>query len=229
MQPQSRAVHALAVALVVMVLGTTAVFWARRSSNDSGKQGGADVPLAPTLATSREGLAAPIDVQVKPVALAGLVDSEAIKGPVEVANPPVMANANDAPSLATPPETPTPPQPADESPEEALAQAHSTLVPEPAAAAEAFLAKSRTEAEQAIAALQAERETLASRMQKVESGLARWQAVLEALKVQAHVIEPAAKPAPEPGILPPVISTPEKAAENPAELEPIAPETKKTP
>lgn len=212
MQGQRRAVHALGVALAVMVLGALAVFGPRMRSErgqapeSPGSLVASNEPNALTSTPLPSLSPAPVDREVKLVG-----------APTEAELPVSRADdsANELPAPHFHAASPADPLPeatsplATGAPEEVLAEAHAMLVPEPADAAESFLAKSRAEAEQSIAALQAERDSLSTRMQKVEAGLARWKAVLEALKAQSPPAAPSTKPdvaAPDP---PPSLTLPE--------------------
>jgi hypothetical protein len=62
---------------------------------------------------------------------------------------------------------------------------------DPEGTASAFLDRSRKEAHGAVTALRAEVQSLRARLAKAEAGLARWQAVLDALESQADGPRPA--------------------------------------
>lgn len=104
---------------------------------------------------------------------------------------------------------------------------------DPEGAAKAFVERSQKEAEEAVAALSKEAEALRARLQKVEAGLARWQAVKESLGAtvaarpawRGRVIEgavvPGRAPAPglrddEPLILDPIPASPDEPNARPA-------------
>jgi hypothetical protein len=63
-------------------------------------------------------------------------------------------------------------------------------IDDPEGTAVAFLDRSRKEAQGAVGALKAEVQTLRARLEKAEAGLARWQAVLDALDSQANAPRP---------------------------------------
>lgn len=85
-----------------------------------------------------------------------------------ISSPPTAPASDPKPATVTPPAPAPPPASAD-----------------PEAEARAFVERSQKEADAAVAALSKEAETLRARLQKVEAGLARWQAVKESLAASA--------------------------------------------
>ncbi len=146
------------------------------------------------------------------------------------APPAVVPVATDPPPFPDPGPNPLPPaRPAPASSSKgATADASSPFTPEgtladPEGEAKAFVEKSQKDADEVIRALNKEAETLRARLQKVEAGLARWQAVKESLAATG-----AGRPAWRPGaVVPgPVIQGPAAApAEGfpPMILEPLPP------
>ena len=161
-------------------------------------------------------------------------------GPEPSGSPPPPADKKtdlpDLPPRTEPDANPLPPaipsevQPAREATAVAPPTSHTPegTLADPEGAAKAFVEKSQKEADEAINALSKEAETLRARLQKVEAGLARWQAVKESLE---------ARPTPPIGrrgeagagggtVIPGRVPAPGSRDENPTILEPLpAPST----
>jgi hypothetical protein len=120
--------------------------------------------------------------------------------------------AGPAPALALPDPEPNPLPPALPTPTTAPKDTTAAWTPEgtladPEGAAKAFVERSQKEADEAITALSKEAETLRARLEKVEAGLARWQAVKESLG-SSNAARPGWRP---------------RGADGPTILEPIRP------
>jgi len=92
-------------------------------------------------------------------------------------------------AASPPPEAPAPllpaPDPAPDLPPTAIAPGNLEGQDDPVQALEAFVLRSRREAEEAIDKLTKETETLRARLQKVETALDRWKGVRDALNQEA--------------------------------------------
>ncbi len=146
---------------------------------------GAKAPAEPQVP---EIPAAPLGAESKPAAIPRRVEPE--PNPL----PPALPIPADAPVPADAPAAAT-----------AVTWTPEGTLADPEGAAKAFVERSQKEADEAITALGKEAETLRARLQKVEAGLARWQAVKESLGSSA---------AGRPGWRP-------RGADAPATLEPI--------
>jgi hypothetical protein len=148
------------------------------------------------------GAKAPAEPQI-PESPPGLPDAKTTTSPA-----PALPDHDPNP---LPPALPTPSAASDPKATTTTAWTPGGTFADPEGAAKAFVERSQKEADEAINALAKEAETLRARLEKVEAGLARWQAVKESLGSSA-----AARPGWRPrGGDPPTILEPASPAGEP--------------